>query len=45
MLRSYRQGIMRRRLYREGELRRILNLRPGGRQAGLPRAADWIGDP
>ena len=45
VLRSYRQGIKRRRLYREGELRRILNLRPGGREAGLPRAADWIGDP
>ena len=45
VLRSYRQGIKRRRLYREGELRRILNLRPSGREAGLPRAADWIGDP
>lgn len=45
LVRSYRQGIKRRRLYREGELRRILHLRPSGPQATLPAAADWIGDP
>jgi citrate synthase len=45
LVRSYRQGIKRRRLYRERELRRILHLRPSGGQARLPHAADWIGDP
>jgi excisionase family DNA binding protein len=45
VLRSYRQGIKRRRLYRERDVRGILRLHPSGRHAPLPPAADWMGDP
>ena len=45
VLRSFRQGIRRRRLYREGDVRRILHLRPSRGRALLPDAADWVGDP
>ena len=45
LLCSYREGIKRRRLYREDELRRILHLRPSSSNPALPSAADWIGDP
>ena len=45
VLRSYRQGIKRQRLYRRGDIEHVLRLHPtrGGRP--LPHAADWMGDP
>jgi excisionase family DNA binding protein len=46
VLRSYRQGIKRQRLYRRRDVDRVLNLHPT--RAGdhpLPHAADWMGDP
>ena len=53
VLSSYRQGIRRRRLYRRGDVERLLQLRPSGASdepAGalpapgriVPRAEDWI---
>jgi excisionase family DNA binding protein len=45
VLRSYRQGIKRQRLYRRGDVQRVLHLRPSRGAFSLPRAADWMGDP
>jgi excisionase family DNA binding protein len=45
VLRSYRQGIKRERLYRRGDLQRIMRLRPSRGSHPLPHAADWMGDP
>ena len=48
LLASYRQGIRRRRLYRRGDIERLLRLRPSGEDAtvdlelDVPRAEDWI---
>ena len=45
VLTSYRQGIKRERLYRRGEVQRVLHLRPSRGGPSLPHAADWMGDP
>ena len=45
VLKSYRQGIKRERLYRLDGLRRALYLRPTRGAHPLPHAADWMGDP
>jgi excisionase family DNA binding protein len=45
VLKSYRQGIKRTRLYRSGDLQRVLHLRPSRGPSPLPHAADWVGDP
>ena len=45
VLRSYRQGIKRERLYRRRDIQRILNLHPTRGAHPLPHAADWMGDP
>lgn len=45
VLRSYRQGIKRARLYRRGELQRALVLQPSRGRPSLPHAAEWMGDP
>lgn len=45
VLKSYRQGIKRARLYRGGDLQRVLYLRPSRGPSPLPHAADWVGDP
>jgi citrate synthase len=45
VLTSYRQGIKRARLYRRGDVQRVLHLRPSREIRPLPHAADWIGDP
>ncbi len=45
VLKSYRQGIRRERLYRERDLCRILVLAPSRGRHPLPQAADWVGDP
>jgi len=45
VLKSYRQGIRRQRLYRERELERVLALAPSRGAHPLPHAADWMGDP
>ena len=45
VLRSYRQGIRRARLYRRGDVQRVLHLRPSRSAPPLPHAADWMGDP
>ena len=45
VLQSYRQGIKRARLYRRGDLERVLHLRPSRGSSPLPHAADWMGDP
>ena len=45
VLKSYRQGIKRARLYRRRDLERVLHLRPSRGTFPLPRAADWMGDP
>ena len=44
VLKSYRQGIRRARLYREQDLRRIQHLRPSKGHHPLPHAADWMRD-
>ncbi len=44
VVKSYRQGIRRARLYRESDLHRILRLRPSRGPHPLPHAADWMGD-
>lgn len=44
VLKSYRQGIRRARLYREQDLQRVLRLRPSKGHHPLPHAADWIGE-
>lgn len=47
LLRSYRQGIRRQRLYLRGEVERLVQLAPGRgsrrTSAGVPRAEEWIG--
>jgi len=45
VLRSYRQGIKRQRLYRRREVERALRLHPTRGDRSLPHAADWVGDP
>jgi citrate synthase len=45
VLRSYRRGIKRERLYLKRELQRILKLHPTRGQHPLPHASDWVGDP
>ena len=45
VLKSYRQGMKRARLYRHGDLQRVLHLRPSRGSSPLPHAADWVGDP
>ena len=49
VLRSYRQGIKRRRLYKRSELEALLQLRPSANSAqnrhrddDLPPAEDWV---
>ena len=47
LLRSYRQGMKRQRLYRRGEVEKLLTLGPGSRHAAgdapeLPTAESWI---
>ena len=44
VLKSYRQGIRRARLYRQQDLQHIQRLRPSKGKHPLPHAADWIGD-
>ncbi|MBE3557650.1 MAG: helix-turn-helix domain-containing protein [Ktedonobacteraceae bacterium] len=53
ILKSYKRGIKRQRLYKQTELEMLLQLRPGNapmpssqRQAGvpLPHAEDWVSD-
>jgi citrate synthase len=44
VVKSYRQGIRRARLYREHDLRRIQDLRPSKGHHPLPHAADWMGN-
>jgi citrate synthase len=45
VLKSYRQGIKRARLYRRGDVQQVLHLRPSRGTLPLPHAADWMGDP
>ena len=45
VLRSYRQGIKRQRLYRRRDLQGVLRLAPSRGGLYLPDAADWMGDP
>jgi excisionase family DNA binding protein len=54
MLKSYKQGIKRQRLYKQAELEALLQLRPsssaasssatGPRNTQLPNAEDWVPD-
>jgi excisionase family DNA binding protein len=44
-LKSYRQGIKRRRLYRRRDIQHLVDLRPARGASPLPHAADWMGDP
>jgi excisionase family DNA binding protein len=47
LLRSYRQGVRRQRLYRRRDIEGLIQLAPGHRRRRrrtfLPRAEDWIG--
>jgi excisionase family DNA binding protein len=45
VLKSYRQGIKRQRLYRRRDVDRVLRLHPTSGGHALPHAADWMGDP
>jgi citrate synthase len=45
VLKSYRRGIKRERLYRERDLQRVLTLHPTRGHHPLPQASDWVGDP
>ena len=45
VLKSYRQGIKRHRLYRRQDVERVLRLHPTRSGPPLPHAADWVGDP
>ena len=45
ILKSYRQGIKRTRLYRRRDVQGALNLHPTRSGHSLPHAADWVGDP
>lgn len=44
VLKSYRQGIKRERLYRRRDVDRVLRLHPTRGGHPLPHAADWVGD-
>jgi citrate synthase len=44
VLKSYRQGIKRERLYRRRDVDRVLRLHPSAGHPPLPHAADWVGD-
>jgi len=52
LVRSYRQGIRRQRLYLRGEVEALVRLAPGRARGpsrgpvrvGLPEAEDWVGD-
>jgi citrate synthase len=45
VLKSYRQGIKRQRLYRRRDVDRVMRLHPARAGHPLPHAADWVGDP
>jgi len=45
VLKSYRQGIKRTRLYRRRDVQGVLSLHPTRTGHPLPHAADWVGDP
>jgi hypothetical protein len=45
VLRSYRQGIKRQRLYRRRDVEKVLRLHPTRERHPIPHAADWVGDP
>ncbi|HEX4865236.1 MAG TPA: helix-turn-helix domain-containing protein [Acidimicrobiales bacterium] len=45
VLKSYRQGIKRQRLYRRQDVERVMRLEPTRGAPPLPHAADWMGDP
>jgi citrate synthase len=44
LVRSYRRGLKRARLYRRAELEALVRLRPSGRAAAatIPLAAEWM---
>ena len=42
IVRSYRRGIRRARLYRRAELEELVRLRPSGDRPRVPLAADWM---
>lgn len=45
LVRSYKQGIRRRRLYRRSELEDLLRVRADADEASdLPAAASWVGE-
>jgi excisionase family DNA binding protein len=45
LVRSYKQGIRRQRLYRRTELEELLRVRADADEAsGLPDAANWVGE-
>ena len=44
LLRSYRQGMRRQRLYRQRDLVEALAVRPSRERPRLPEAAYWVGD-
>lgn len=45
LLRSYRQGVRRQRLYRRDELEELLRVRTDDAEAGeLPPAASWVAE-
>jgi citrate synthase len=44
ILKSYRQGIKRERLYRRRDIDHVLRLQPTRSGHPLPQAADWVGD-
>jgi DNA-binding transcriptional MerR regulator len=45
VLRSYREGIKRERLYRRRDVLHILKLHPARKDRSIPHAAEWMGDP
>lgn len=45
LLKSYRQGIRRQRLYRRRDLQGVLRVEPSRGHRPLPEASDWVGDP
>jgi excisionase family DNA binding protein len=44
VLRSYRQGIKRQRLYRRAEVEALIRLDRGSTASDIPPAEDWIRD-
>jgi citrate synthase len=44
ILRSYRQGIKRQRLYRRAEVEALIRLDRGAATPDIPQAEDWIRD-